>query len=142
MLQQTQVATVRDYFTRFIRRCRRSASLAAADEHDVLRLWEGLGYYRRARQLHQAARLIQTRHGGRFPRQIDELRRLPGIGRYTAGAILSIAFDQRQPILEANTLRLFCRLLAYRAILGRRPDKSSAGRWPSGSSAAARGRPF
>ena len=113
MLQQTQVATVRDYFTRFISELPTLAALAAADEHDVLRLWEGLGYYRRARQLHRAARLIQARHDGCFPRQIDELRRLPGIGRYTAGAILSIAFDQRQPILEANTLRLFCRLLAY-----------------------------
>ena len=88
-------------------------ALAAADEHEVLRLWEGLGYYRRARQLHQAAKIIVAEHGGRFPRDPEIVRRLPGIGRYTAGAILSIAFDAREPILEANTLRLLSRLLAY-----------------------------
>ena len=113
MLQQTQVATVRPYFERFLAALPTVEALAAADEHEVLRLWEGLGYYRRARQLHQAARLICSRHGGRFPRDIEQLRRLPGIGRYTAGAILSIAFDQPQPILEANTSRLFSRLLAW-----------------------------
>ena len=80
----------------------------------MLRLWEGLGYYRRARQLHQAARIIVAEHGGRFPRDPQAVRRLPGIGRYTAGAILSIAFDAREPILEANTVRLLSRLLAYR----------------------------
>ena len=88
-------------------------ALARADEHEVLRLWEGLGYYRRARQLHQAAKIIVAEHGGRFPRDPQVVRRLPGIGRYTAGAILSIAFDAREPILEANTLRLLSRLLAY-----------------------------
>ncbi len=80
----------------------------------MLRLWEGLGYYRRARQLHEAARLIVVRDGGRFPRDVAELCRLPGVGRYTAGAIVSIAFDLPAPILEANTIRLFSRLLAYR----------------------------
>jgi A/G-specific adenine glycosylase len=114
MLQQTQVATVSGYFERFLRALPTVEALAAAEEQDVLRLWEGLGYYRRARQLHRAARLIVSCHGGQFPRQIEQLRRLPGIGRYTAGAILSIAFDQPQPILEANTSRLFSRLLAYR----------------------------
>ena len=113
MLQQTQVATVRPYFARFLAALPSVEALAAADEHEVLRLWEGLGYYRRARQLHQAARLICSRHGGVFPRRLEALRRLPGIGRYTAGAILSIAFDQPQPILEANTSRLFSRLLAW-----------------------------
>ncbi len=113
MLQQTQVATVKPYFDRFLAALPSVRALAAAGEHEVLRLWEGLGYYRRARQLHQAAQLICSRHGGRFPRRLDELRRLPGIGRYTAGAILSIAFDQPQPILEANTSRLFSRLLAW-----------------------------
>jgi A/G-specific adenine glycosylase len=88
-------------------------ALARADEHEVLRLWEGLGYYRRARQLHQAAKIIVAEHGGQFPRDPQVVRRLPGIGRYTAGAILSIAFDARQPILEANTVRLLSRLLAY-----------------------------
>jgi A/G-specific adenine glycosylase len=114
MLQQTQVATVKPYFERFMEALPSIEALARADEHEVLRLWEGLGYYRRARQLHQAAKLIVAEYGGRFPRDPEAVRRLPGIGRYTAGAVLSIAFDAREPILEANTLRLFSRLLAYR----------------------------
>ncbi|NLY02546.1 MAG: A/G-specific adenine glycosylase [Rhodopirellula sp.] len=118
MLQQTQVATVKPYFERFLAAFPRVEDLAEADEQEVLRLWEGLGYYRRARQLHRAAAEIVSRHGGEFPRDVEAARRLPGIGRYTAGAILSIAFDARQPILEANTTRLFARLLAYRGFPG------------------------
>jgi A/G-specific adenine glycosylase len=114
MLQQTQVATVRPYFERFVRAFPTVHALAAADEQEVLRLWEGLGYYRRARQLHQAAQILVAEHGGRFPRESQTLRRLPGIGRYTAGAILSIAFDLPEPILEANSTRLLSRLLGYR----------------------------
>jgi A/G-specific adenine glycosylase len=113
MLQQTQVETVRPYFERFVARFPSVIALAAADEADVLRMWEGLGYYRRARQVHQAARQIVQQHEGRFPKQAEQVRGLPGIGRYTAGAVLSIAFDQRQPILEGNTLRLYSRLLGY-----------------------------
>ena len=114
MLQQTQVATVRKYFARFIRAFPNVRRLAAADEQQVLRVWEGLGYYRRARQLHAAAQQVVAEHDGQFPRSPGELRKLPGIGRYTAGAIASIAFDQRAPILEANTIRLLSRLIAYR----------------------------
>jgi len=114
MLQQTQVATVRDYFVRFIEVFPNVRELAAADERQVLRLWEGLGYYRRARQLHAAAQRLVIQHGGQFPRTVDELRELPGIGRYTAGAIASIAFGQRAPILETNTVRLLSRLIGYR----------------------------
>lgn len=113
MLQQTQVATVREYFQRFIRVLPTVRHLAAADEQQVLRLWEGLGYYRRARQLHAAAKAVVAEHGGRFPRDVESLQMLPGIGRYTAGAIASIAFDQRAPIVEANTVRLLSRLIAY-----------------------------
>lgn len=113
MLQQTQVMTVCAYFERFIKRLPTIEALARADEHVVLRLWEGLGYYRRARQLHAAAKIIMEEHGGRFPSDPGVVRLLPGVGRYTAGAILSIAFDARQPILEANTLRLHSRLLGY-----------------------------
>jgi A/G-specific adenine glycosylase len=113
MLQQTQVGTVKAYFARFVKAFPAIEALAQADEHEVLRLWEGLGYYRRARQLHQAAKILVARHGGQFPRDPQIVRRLPGIGRYTAGAILSIAFDIPEPILEGNTLRLFSRLLAY-----------------------------
>jgi A/G-specific adenine glycosylase len=114
MLQQTQVATVRDYFQRFVKAFPTVEKLAAAEEQQVLRLWEGLGYYRRARQLHAAARVLVAEYGGEFPQDVDELQSLPGIGRYTAGAIASIAFDVRAPILEANTIRLLSRLIAYR----------------------------
>src|SRR5262245_49092677 len=114
MLQQTQVATVIPYWKRFLARFPDVASLAAADEHEVLRLWEGLGYYRRARQLHAAARQIVKHHAGNFPASYEAVRSLPGIGRYTAGAILSIGLDQRLPILEANTVRVLSRLTAYR----------------------------
>jgi A/G-specific adenine glycosylase len=114
MLQQTQVATVRDYFQRFVAAFPDVHALAAADERQVLRLWEGLGYYRRARQLHAAAKKVATEHGGCLPQDVEALQDLPGIGRYTAGAIASIAFDQRAPILEANTIRLLSRLIAYR----------------------------
>ena len=112
MLQQTQVETVKPYYARFLKRFPTVADLAAADEQQVLHLWEGLGYYRRARQLHAAARVVVEKHGGRFPTDPLAVRDLPGIGRYTAAAILSIADDQRLPILEANTIRLFARLLA------------------------------
>ncbi|HEX4128955.1 MAG TPA: A/G-specific adenine glycosylase [Pirellulales bacterium] len=114
MLQQTQMATVIGYYERFLAALPSVFALAAAPEEQVLRLWEGLGYYRRARQLHRAAQVIVAQHGGELPRDVDTLRTLPGIGRYTAGAIASIAFDARAPILEANTLRLLARLLAYR----------------------------
>lgn len=114
MLQQTQVATVIGYFERFTERFPTIESLAAAEEQEVLRMWEGLGYYRRARQLHAAARRIVDEHHGQFPRDPAAVRALPGIGRYTAGAILSIAFDDAQPILEANTIRVISRLLAFR----------------------------
>ena len=114
MLQQTQVVTVIPYFERFLSAFPNVESLAAAQEEHVLRLWEGLGYYRRARQLHRAAQLIMQEHGGEFPTDANTVRGLPGIGRYTAGAILSISLDAREPILEANTLRLLSRWLTYR----------------------------
>jgi A/G-specific adenine glycosylase len=114
MLQQTTVAAVIPYYDRFLRRFPDVGALAKADEADVLRLWEGLGYYSRARNLHRAAQDITTRLGGTFPREVEALRRLPGIGRYTAGAIVSFAFDRPAPVVEANTLRLYSRLLGYR----------------------------
>ena len=114
MLQQTQVATVIPYFERFIARFPTVSALAQAEEGDVLRLWEGLGYYRRARQLHRAAHVVVEQHGGVFPRSLEAVGQLPGIGRYTAGAIVSIAFDTAAPIVEANTVRLFSRLIGYR----------------------------
>jgi len=114
MLQQTQVATVIDYYERFLQVFPNVRSLAEGDESRVLRLWEGLGYYRRARQLHAAAKKVVAEHAGQFPRSYEAVRALPGIGRYTAGAILSIGLDQQLPILEANTIRVLSRLIALR----------------------------
>jgi A/G-specific adenine glycosylase len=114
MLQQTTTKTVEGYFERFVKRFPTIAELAATPIDDVNRYWEGLGYYRRCAQMHRAAQEIMQRFGGIFPRKAEEVLSLPGIGRYTAGAILSIAFDQRQPILEANTIRLHARLLALK----------------------------
>ena len=114
MLQQTQVATVLRYYHRFLEAFPTISDLAQARRDDVFHRWEGLGYYRRAAQLHAAARQIESRHAGQLPRAWDDLTGLPGIGRYTAGAILSFAFDEPRPILEANTTRLWCRLLGYR----------------------------
>ena len=119
MLQQTTTQTVHGYFNRFIQAFPTIQSLANADLDTVNRHWEGLGYYRRCALLHKAAKEIVDRFGGIFPHNINDVRHLPGIGRYTAGAILSIAFDQRLPILEANTLRLHARLLAIRGDLMR-----------------------
>jgi A/G-specific adenine glycosylase len=118
MLQQTQVERVRDFYDRFLERFPTVAALAAAAEHDVLRLWEGLGYYRRARQLHAAAKTIVADHAGEFPRTVAGLRSLPGIGRYTAGAIASIAFDLPEPIVEANSRRVIARLAGHAGPLG------------------------
>jgi A/G-specific adenine glycosylase len=114
MLQQTTVAMAAPHFERFTKALPTVNRLADADESQVLRLWEGLGYYRRARALHAAARVIVAEHGGELPRDVATLMRLPGIGRYTAGAIVSQAFDIPAPILEANTVRLFSRLVGYR----------------------------
>ncbi len=113
MLQQTTVAAVVPYFERFLQAFPTLADLAAADEQDVLRLWEGLGYYRRARHLHQAARRLAAEHGGALPNDPAVWRDLPGVGRYILGAVLSQAFDRRLPIVEANSLRVLCRLFGY-----------------------------
>ena len=113
MLQQTRVAAVIPYYRQFVEKFPSMRALARAKSETVLGRWAGLGYYSRARNLHRAAKEIVTRHGGRVPQDYEATLALPGIGRYTAGAVLSIAFDQRQPILEANTVRLFSRLLAY-----------------------------
>lgn len=122
MLQQTQVVTVVDYFNRFISKFPTVPKLAAAKEADVLKLWEGLGYYRRARQLHAAAKHIVAQHSGAFPENFESVLALPGVGRYTAGAIMSIAFDRPFPILEGNTIRVYARLLGLKA---NARDKSS-----------------
>jgi A/G-specific adenine glycosylase len=112
MLQQTQVATVIDYFNRFTAALPTVRDLAEADEQQVLRLWQGLGYYRRAKHLHAAAKAIVARHGGDVPGEVEALAALPGVGRYTAGAIASIAFGVRAPILDGNVARVLARWYA------------------------------
>jgi A/G-specific adenine glycosylase len=109
MLQQTQVATVIPYYEAFIGRFPDVRSLAAARLDEVLHLWSGLGYYARARNLHRAAQQVVHEHGGVFPGTLAEVMRLPGIGRSTAGAILSLALGQRQPILDGNVKRVLAR---------------------------------
>jgi A/G-specific adenine glycosylase len=113
MLVQTTVAATIPYFHRFLARFPSVQSLADAPDTAVLKAWEGLGYYRRARQLQAAARTIVAEHGGTVPQSLDALRSLPGVGRYVAGAIRSFAFDLPAPIVEANTQRVLARLLAW-----------------------------
>lgn len=110
MLQQTQVETVRPYFERFIAAYPTVEALAAAPLDEVLKLWEGLGYYSRARHLHRAAQIVMEHYGGLIPATAAGLQELPGIGRYTAGAIASIAFGARAPVLDGNVIRVLARI--------------------------------
>jgi len=115
MLQQTQVQTVIPYFERFMARFPDVVALADAEQDDVLQHWSGLGYYARARNLHRAARDVRDNHAGEFPRTLDEVMDLPGVGKSTAGAILCLAFDQQHTILDGNVKRVLAR---HRAIGG------------------------
>lgn len=110
MAQQTRIEVVSAYFTRFVARFPDVASLAAAGDDEVTALWSGLGYYRRARHLRQAAEVMMERFGGRVPRRVEELLTLPGVGRYTAGAIASIAYGVRTPAVDGNVERIVARL--------------------------------
>jgi A/G-specific adenine glycosylase len=110
MLQQTQVKTVVPYWQRWMQALPTIEAVAAARLQQIHKLWEGLGYYTRARNLHKAAQTIVERHGSKFPRRFEDVLELPGIGRYTAGAICSIAFDQQTPILDGNVIRVLTRL--------------------------------
>ena len=121
MLQQTQVDRVKDYYGRFLRRYPTVQDLAEAPRAGVMEAWEGLGYYNRARNLHKAAKQIVRHHGGRFPRSAEEARALPGVGRYTAGAVLSFAFNEPAPVLDTNVRRVLAR-----AFLGRPPRQNAA----------------
>ena len=122
MLQQTTVKAVVPYFVRFIARWPNVRALAASPLEDVLKLWAGLGYYARARNLRATAKLVLDRHRGRFPTRIDEMQKLPGIGKYSAHALATFAFDQAVPIVEANTSRALSRLFDLSV-----PIDSSAG---------------
>jgi len=110
MLHQTQVQTVIPYYERFLSAFPTLQDLAAAPLDDVLKVWEGLGYYARARNLHAAARQMMTRHGGQIPQEHHALLALPGVGPYTAGAVLSIAFGQDYPAVDGNVIRVLCRV--------------------------------
>ncbi len=110
MLQQTRIEAAKGYFTRFMDALPTVRSLAEAEENAVLKLWEGLGYYSRARNLHKAARIVMERYGGELPADVNALRSLPGVGDYTAGAIASIAFGLPEPAVDGNVLRICARL--------------------------------
>jgi A/G-specific adenine glycosylase len=110
MLQQTRVETVIPYFEKWMRLFPTIRALAQATEQSVLNAWEGLGYYSRARNLHKAAQIVYEQHNGELPRDLNELRKLPGIGRYTLGAIASIAFDMNMPALDGNIKRVYARV--------------------------------
>ena len=114
MLQQTRVEAVKPYYDRFLAELPDVAALASVDETRLLKLWEGLGYYRRVRNLQAAAKVIMREHGGVFPDDYDSVRALPGIGDYTAGAILSIAFGKPFPAVDGNVLRVITRVAASR----------------------------
>lgn len=124
MLQQTQVSAVTPYYARFLARFPDLASLAAAPEDEVLALWSGLGYYARARNLHSAAKAVVGNHAGEFPRDVDALMALPGIGRSTAGAIAVFAFGARQPILDGNVKRVFARAFGIEGYPGEKKIES------------------
>lgn len=115
MLQQTTVAVVVPYFERWMQRFPSISELAAADEAEVLALWQGLGYYRRARNLHAAAKKIAAECGGEFPQDYELLRSLPGVGDYTAQAVRAFAYDEPAPVLDANVVRVVARLFEIRA---------------------------
>jgi A/G-specific adenine glycosylase len=117
MLQQTQIATVlgpKRYYEGWLEAFPTVEVLAGASEEEVLKRWEGLGYYSRARNLWRAARVVVDEFGGEFPREVAEIRRLPGVGRYTAGAVVSFAYDGREPIVDGNVARVLARVFDYR----------------------------
>ncbi|MFN8644488.1 MAG: A/G-specific adenine glycosylase [Candidatus Binatia bacterium] len=115
MLQQTQVERVKGFYRRFLRQYPSFAALAAADEPQVREAWDGLGYYARARNLQRTARIVRDEHAGRLPADAAAIRQLPGIGRYTAGAVLSIAFGQDEPVLDTNVARVLRRWFGVRS---------------------------
>ena len=125
MLQQTQVATVRDYYARFLQRFPTLDALADAPLDDVLALWSGLGYYSRARHLHRCAQVVQREHGGVFPRSSQALAQLPGIGRSTAAAIAAFCFGERIAILDGNVKRVLTRALGFGADLSRAANEQA-----------------
>ncbi|CAG9296016.1 A/G-specific adenine glycosylase [Celerinatantimonas diazotrophica] len=116
MLQQTQVTTVIEYFKRWMSAFPNLLALANADEDEVMSHWQGLGYYSRARNLQKAARYLVDEFSGHYPRTLKQIEQIPGVGRYTAGAIVSFAYNERGPIVDGNVRRLFCRYFAIEGV--------------------------
>ena len=131
MLQQTQIATVlgRDYFENWLRKFPDAETLAAASEDEILKAWEGLGYYRRARNLQRAAKAVVEEFRGDFPESYDEIRSLPGVGDYTAGAVTSFAYDQPAPMVDANVARVLARLFDFRDEVDSTAGKKQLAEW-------------
>ncbi len=124
MLQQTQVETVKGYYERFLKAFPTVEALALCDDDKLMKLWEGLGYYSRARNLKRAAYIIYTEHNGNMPNTQAEIRKLPGIGPYTAGAVLSIAFGLAEPAVDGNVIRVYSRLFAITEFVDKKEVKA------------------
>lgn len=139
MLQQTRVETVQSYYGAFLAKFPDIGTLAAADESRVLEAWSGLGYYRRARLLHAGARYVASEHGGALPRDAEGLRKIPGVGRYTAGAIASIAYDDPVALVDGNVARVLSRLQALED--PKQQDAAAAGHWALAQSILEHGSP-
>ena len=139
MLQQTRVETVIPYYERFLQRFPTIDALAAASDEAVLESWSGLGYYRRARMLHAGAKQLARAHGGRFPEDSSEVRALPGVGRYTAGAILSIALGRREPIVDGNVTRVLCRVFGIDGDVSKTPTSRQL--WELAAEVVTKGKP-
>ena len=137
MLQQTQVETVIPYYKKFLKSFPTIHHLAKSDLSKVLKVWEGLGYYSRARNLHQASKIIANHSNGKIPDKLKDLLNLPGIGRYTAGAILSIAYNKKAPILDGNVKRVLSRLF----VVSGNPKKTEEFLWPLSESLIPKGSP-
>jgi len=137
MLQQTQVETVIPYYKKFLKSFTTIHHLAKSDLSKVLKVWEGLGYYSRARNLHQASKIIANHSNGKIPDKLKDLLNLPGIGRYTAGAILSIAYNKKAPILDGNVKRVLSRLF----VVSGNPKKTEEFLWPLSESLIPKGSP-
>ncbi|MBT8036221.1 MAG: A/G-specific adenine glycosylase [Verrucomicrobiae bacterium] len=134
MLQQTQIATVlgKGHYVRFMAIYPTPCDMAQATEQEILKAWEGLGYYRRAKNLHAAARAITRNHNGHFPRKFEEIRALPGIGPYTAGAVASFAYNDPQPIVDANVARVFSRLFDFQNRIDTSAGNKQLWQWAEG----------
>lgn len=142
MLQQTQVKTMLPYYSRWMSRFPNPASIAEAHEDEVLRCWEGLGYYSRARNIHKAARMIVDEHGGSIPKDFQSVLKLPGVGEYTAGAIMSIAFNADYPAADANAARVFARIFNISDPSGSKRFTDSIRQYASGCLPSGRSREF